>query len=196
MAMTGVILCGGQSRRMGRDKGLLLAENKTWVRHAFNKLQPVCDNVVISVNPSQKKTYSTEFESVLLVEDNAAVDVRGPLHGLFSVHMKFPNEDLLVLACDMVAMNGMVLENLRNTFSERPGYEAYVYSSDDGYQPVVGIYTSGLLSKLLQEYKAGNLHKYSLKHVLENTSVCFIPVSEEWEAYFLNYNYKEDIDFQ
>jgi molybdopterin-guanine dinucleotide biosynthesis protein A len=36
--MLGIILCGGQSLRMGRDKGLLKLEAKTWAQTAIDKM--------------------------------------------------------------------------------------------------------------------------------------------------------------
>ena len=193
--MTGVVLSGGQSKRMGTDKGLLLIENKSWVKNAADKLQPLCNQVVVSINPHQAD-YSSEFPSSMLVEDNASIQVNGPLHGLLSVHSAYPDEDLFILACDMVAMHPMVLEALLETYQNKPGHEVYVFNNDDGYQPVAGIYTSGLLSKILLQSRLGILSKFSLKHVLEHSNTFLLPVSEQWNQYFVNYNYKEDIDFQ
>jgi molybdopterin-guanine dinucleotide biosynthesis protein A len=193
--MTGVVLSGGQSRRMGTDKGLLMTENKSWVKNAVDKLQIVCDKVVVSVNPAQTSYYS-EFPSSMLVEDEKSIQVNGPLHGLLSVHTHFPNDDLFVLACDMVAMHSMVLEELLEIYKNKPGFEMYVYNNDDGYQPVAGIYTSALLEDILLQSRMGILSKFSLKHVLENSKTCLVPVSEQWNQYFVNYNYRDDIDFQ
>jgi molybdopterin-guanine dinucleotide biosynthesis protein A len=195
MKITGVVLSGGQSRRMGADKGLLKTENKSWVKIAVDKLRVVCENVVVSVNPAQTAYYS-EFPSSMLVEDQKSIRVNGPLHGLLSVHTIYPGADLFVLACDMVAMHSMVLEELLEIYKSKPGFEVYVYNNDDGYQPVAGIYTSALLSEILLQSRMGILSKFSLKHVLENSRTCLIPVSDQWNQYFVNYNYREDIDFQ
>lgn len=193
--MTGVVLSGGQSLRMGTDKGLLLSENKSWVKTAADKLEGICNKVVVSVNPSQMESYS-EFSPGMLVEDNSSIHVHGPLHGLLSVHHLYPEDDLFILACDMVAMHTMVLEELLETYKNKPGFEVYVYNNDDGYQPVAGIYTSKLLSAILLQSRMGILNKFSLKHVLENSKACLVPVSEQWNPYFVNYNFREDIDFQ
>ena len=51
--MTGVILCGGQSTRMQKDKGLLMTGRFTLAEKMALLLQPICDNLVIAVNPEQ-----------------------------------------------------------------------------------------------------------------------------------------------
>jgi len=193
--MTGVVLSGGQSKRMGTDKGMIITESKSWVNLAFEKLDGLCKQVVVSVNPSQLPVY-TEYVEANLVPDDPSIQVNGPLHGLLSVHTKFPAEDLLVLACDMVGMHSMVLENLIESQLSQPGFEMYVYNNDDGYQPTAAIYSASLLEEILLQSRMGILGKFSLKHIIENSNAFVLPVSDQWNPYFVNYNFKEDIDFQ
>lgn len=194
--MLGVVLSGGESRRMGTDKGLLLAENESWVQNAYSKLSSLVAEVVISINPSQLQEYASQFQAGQLLADNAGLSVKGPLHGLLSVHLQFPGEDLFVLACDMVAMDNKALEHLLHAYRNHPGKDCYVFKNDNGYQPLAGIYTASLLSNILQQIEHGQLHKFSMKHVLDFADTHVLTVPETWNKYFVNYNYKEDIDFQ
>jgi molybdopterin-guanine dinucleotide biosynthesis protein A len=194
--MTGVVLSGGESRRMGTDKGLLLTENKSWVQRAYDKLSAIASKVVISLNSSQYDMYSSQFSNEKLVCDNGTIHVNGPLHGLLSVHVQFPKDTLLVLACDMFAMDNVVLLHLAKAYNDNPGYDCYTYQNENGYQPLAGIYTDALLSKILQQSEAGALKKFSMKHVLDSANSLVMDVPEHWNKYFVNYNYKEDIDFQ
>jgi molybdenum cofactor guanylyltransferase len=194
--MIGLVLSGGQSRRMGTDKGLLVVENKSWVQIAFDKLSAVVPRVIISVNTVQYALYASQFETDLVVADNDSIAVNGPLHGLLSVHLKYPEDELLLLACDMVSMEKIVLSGLLESFRDQPGHECYVYKNDNGYQPMAGIYTAGLLAKLLQQAQDGILQKFSMKHVLDTANSCILNLPVDWNPYFVNYNYKEDIDFQ
>src|SRR3978361_1289957 len=99
--MKGVVLCGGKSIRMGLDKGLIEFESVTWANIGICKMLDVSLGVVLSVNKDQYKQYSERFENVVIAQDNASLHVYGPLKGIFSVHLQYPEEDLLVLACDM-----------------------------------------------------------------------------------------------
>ena len=181
---------------MGTDKGLLLAENESWVQNAYSKLSSLVAEVVISINPSQLQEYASQFQAGQLLADNAGLSVKGPLHGLLSAHLQFPREDLFVLACDMVAMDNKVLEHLLDAYRNHPGKDCYVFKNDNGYQPLAGIYTAPLLSNILQQIEHGQLHKFSMKHVLDIADTHVLTVPETWNKYFVNYNYKEDIDFQ
>lgn len=99
--MTGVILCGGQSTRMGTDKGLIPCPEGIWARAAFNKMAALHLPVVVSINPSQYGEYSHFFSAAELITDDQSLSLAGPLLALLSVHRHIPAEDLLVLACDM-----------------------------------------------------------------------------------------------
>src|SRR5215210_5197976 len=100
--MTGVVLCGGQSTRMGTDKGLLQLNGKTWVQHTSDKLSSLQIPVVVSLNKKQPDGYSKIFSSDKLIIDDESLSLKGPLLGLMSVHQQLKQEDLLVLACDML----------------------------------------------------------------------------------------------
>src|SRR5258707_11096234 len=95
----GVILCGGESRRMGRDKGLLQTDGRAWALRMGDKLSPWIKHVVYSINKSQFTAYSA-----LIPENQLVVDTderEGPMNGLFSVWQKYFRCSFLLLACDM-----------------------------------------------------------------------------------------------
>ena len=51
--MLGVVLCGGQSSRMGTDKGLIKLNANTWAQAAVDKMLLLKLKVVLSVNATQ-----------------------------------------------------------------------------------------------------------------------------------------------
>src|SRR5215211_3187804 len=119
--MIGIVLSGGESSRMGKDKGLLLSPSgETWARRAFDLLQTVCDQVLVSIHTSQKENYRSHFPENFLMEDDAGLGIKGPLLGLLSAHMRHPNATLLLLACDLVKMKTEVLEHLVHTYKHEP----------------------------------------------------------------------------
>lgn len=190
--MTGVILCGGQSTRMGSDKGLMYHQSLSWAELAKNKLEELNLPVVLSVNEQQLHCYKEKFDSFTIVKDDKLLNVYGPLKGILSVHLEFSLEDLLVLACDMLSMQTQVLQYLIDT-SVVGNEDAFVFQTNESIEPLCGIYTSQGLTKIYQLYNQGQLKKHSLHYVLENIQTCYLPVKQKWENCFNNYNSPADL---
>lgn len=190
--MLGLILCGGQSSRMGTDKGLLQLQDQTWATAAVNKLRALQLPAVLSVNKTQLDHYAQSFAYDYLIKDNETMDVRGPLCGLLSVHELYPSEDLFVLACDMPLMEIPVLRQLYNHYKEHPA-AAYTYRNDGAAEPLCGIYTAGGLSKIYQLQKKGQLAKHSMKYMLEQIDTVLIDLTAEQKKCFRNFNSHGDL---
>lgn len=193
--MTGVVLCGGQGSRMGKDKGLLQYQSATWAQNAFSLLSSLHIPVVCSVRQEQVTEYERLFEQTVLVKDDNALMIGGPLKGILSVHLQHTAEDLLVLACDMPLMQADVLRYLIDNAREESA-EASVFESSTGIEPLCGIYTSKGLNKILSLHSSGELKKHSIMHVLENIATNYLPLPSEWEKYFRNYNTPADLNNQ
>ncbi len=190
--MTGVILCGGQSTRMHKDKGLLIAGRYTWAERLARLLQFICDSLVISVNPEQH-AYQSALAGYMLITDDASLDICGPLHGLLSVHQQLPTEDIFLLACDMQQMQPEVLEMLSVKYSENPAFEAWVYVEPDGSpEPLAAIYSAKALASILALHRNTPLPRHSMKYVLDQLNVYTFPIPEAWLACFANFNTPSD----
>jgi len=190
--MTGVVLCGGQSTRMGTDKGLLEKGNLTWAEIAFRKLASLKIPVIVSVNKSQVDAYSKIFSSGELIVDDESIPVKGPLLGLLSAHKNYCKEDLLVLACDMIEINQVLLNNLVDAYN-KAFFDVYVFVTGTKLQPLFGIYTSKGLKKIDDLMKQQQLEKFSMMHVLESLNTKCIEVAEPSFHLFNNYNSEEDL---
>lgn len=96
----GIVLAGGQSLRMGRDKALLEYGASTLLRHQVNTLAQVCGRVMVSgVYPGY----------------DCLSDIRpgmGPLSGMHSAAMQFGTNSLLFLPVDMPAITPKELRML------------------------------------------------------------------------------------
>jgi molybdopterin-guanine dinucleotide biosynthesis protein A len=196
--MTGVILCGGQSTRMGTDKGLLeaplpsqggyLNQANTWAQTAVDKLAELQLPVVISVNKNQFSDYATTFSPQQLITDNESLQIKGPLAGLLSVHVQHPSEDLLLLACDMPLMETNLLKELITIYNQHTTADAFVYTNDDQPEPLCGIYKSSGLKYILQLYYSNQLPKHSMKYMLEHINTQLIPLTDDKKKCFRNFN--------
>lgn len=185
--MIGVILCGGQSTRMGSDKGLLKLHANTWAQTAVDKLADLRLPVVISVNKNQYEDYASIFSAAQLITDNDSLQIKGPLAGLLSVHLQQPAEDFLLLACDMPLMETDLLKELITIYNQQTA-DVFVYTNDGEPEPLCGIYKSSGLKHILQLYQSNQLAKHSMKFTLEHINTHFIPLADDKKKCFRNFN--------
>jgi len=184
--LLGVVLCGGESRRMGKDKGLLTDGDSAipWALRMAHKLQAWNIPVWFSINARQQAAYSAVISSEQLIIDS--IGLPGPLNGLFSVHARFPGKDLLLLACDMLDLDEPTLAVLLAAYQEKEGYDFYVFREGAFTQPFAGIYTAAGLATVYRLARAGGLDNFRLRSLLDGDRVLEIPVTNG-EA-FRNYN--------
>ena len=186
--MTGVVLCGGQSTRMGTDKGLLKSHANTWAEAAVNKLKALSIDVRISVNTKQFADYSNVFPVDILIADNDSWKIKGPLCGILSVHIQHPSQDLLVLACDMPLIKTEILEELLTYYRLHSDAEAFAFTIHNEPEPLCGIYKAKGLTYIHHLYKTGHLPKHSMKNVLESISTFLLPLPPDKKKFFSNFN--------
>lgn len=186
--MLGIILCGGQSLRMGSDKGLLKLEAKTWAQTAIDKMTTLNIPVKLSVNNSQYPEYAKIFSEDDLVADKTSLPLGGPLLGLLSCHIQYPAEDLFAFGCDMPLMESSLLKELSIRYEQQPSHEAYIYTNDGEPEPLCGIYTSKGLKKIVHMMHNGQLIKHSMKFMIDHLDVNTIAVTDEQKKYFRNFN--------
>jgi molybdenum cofactor guanylyltransferase len=195
MNVLGVILCGGQSSRMGTDKGLLLyAEGVTWAQHQYTLLHPLCPQVVVSVNRGQRNNYRIYFSDEDLVSDQVGLQIKGPLLGLISVHLEHPSKDILLLACDMINMKEEVLRALLQQYRQNKNKDAWVFTNEKGVEPLCAVYTAAALAGIMQQYRAGQITRFSMKAVLEKIQVEPMLIKPVWKTCFANFNDREELN--
>ncbi len=190
--ITGVVLCGGSSTRMGRDKGLLRQASQTWAQMAFDKLYALNIPVVVSINHTQLKSYKAIFSEELLITDNDVFNMGGPLKGILSVHKQYPQNDLLVLAVDIINMNEELLSQLYSYYKQTSA-EAIVFKHKLQTEPLCGIYKANALGKIVELYEKGELKKHSMHFILEQLQTFYIEVPVQQEDKFANFNSENDL---
>jgi len=182
--LLGVVLCGGQSKRMGSDKGLMPFNDTIRAKYVAQKLSSLIIPVVFSVNESQFTQYAKHIPANELVVDN--VDVEGPLKGLLSMHASFPENNLLLLACDMLDLDEHTILQIIKIYETEPGYDFYVYQDEKYAQPFCGIYTAKSLQSLLVKVSKHAVNQFSMQHVLDEGNTKRIPIMDH--KAFMNYN--------
>ncbi|MDJ1479182.1 molybdenum cofactor guanylyltransferase [Cytophagaceae bacterium YF14B1] len=189
--LAGLVLCGGYSSRMGSDKGLLLHTDEYWVQKAIDKLESLGLPVWVSVREEQQTIYSSIIPADKLIAD--AVSVQGPLAGLLTAHQHFPEQDWLVVACDMIDMTQSVLKQLTEVYQNSEKYDCFVFEQEGKWEPLCAIYTKIALEKFLGMVKQGQLPLQSMKYLIEKSHPCFLPITSDSYSAFRNYNQPDDL---
>jgi molybdenum cofactor guanylyltransferase len=191
--MLGVILCGGESSRMGEDKGLIQSQDKTWTQLAIEKIEELGIPVVVSISGKQKEKYERLLSENTLIVDDSAIALKGPVAAILNVHLKYPADDLFVLACDLPLMEFSVLDELYRFYLIKNLFQAFVYTSNGEPEPLCGIYTAGGLALIYNMYHTHKLEKQSMKYILDQLSVYSVPIPENKKICFRNFNSPEDV---
>ncbi|HEX5653558.1 MAG TPA: molybdenum cofactor guanylyltransferase [Chitinophagaceae bacterium] len=186
--MLGIVLCGGQSSRMGSDKGLLKLEAKTWAQTAVDKFSMLGIPVMLSVNSRQYHDYAAVFAQSSLIKDDSSLPLQGPLLGTLSCHLKYPSEDLFVLACDMPLMEPSLLKELYKIYQQTSASEAFIFTNDGEPEPLCAIYRAPGLDRISTMLRSGELTRFSMKFMLEHLLVYKTPLTENQQPYFRNFN--------
>ena len=95
--ITGLILAGGQARRMGGvDKGLLDFKNQAMILHVINRLSPQVETLLINAN---REIEAYERFGLHVISDQIR-DFAGPLAGLHAGMQATKTEFVLSVPCD------------------------------------------------------------------------------------------------
>ncbi len=144
----GLVLVGGESRRMGSDKALLRYGNQdTQLERTASLLGAVCARVFISLREEQGFVCPTGTEAIYDSIDT----IKGPLCGILSAMQAHPEAHWLVLACDLPFLQVATLEKLISHFqSTAPQLTAYRSTHDKLPEPLCALYPSGSHTSLLE----------------------------------------------
>ena len=132
----GLVLAGGRSTRMQRDKAALEYAGRTQLERAIELITPLVERVFVSVRPDQTgDPLRARFAQIV---DSG--EVAGPIAGIVAAQSRYPDAAWLVLACDLPLLDRATLEHLLR--SRRPERQATAYrSSHDGLpEPLCAIY--------------------------------------------------------
>lgn len=139
--LSGVVLAGGQSQRMGRNKALMELDGRTLIARVLDKLARLCDELIISAN---------EGELYAHLPARVVPDVlpgRGALSGIHAGLAAMHNRRALVVACDMPFLS---LSLLRYMTVVAAGYDTVVPRLGRYYEPLHALYSVECLGPIEQ----------------------------------------------
>jgi molybdopterin-guanine dinucleotide biosynthesis protein A len=178
---TAIIMAGGESVRMGRDKSMLPVGGRPMVEHIVNQIRPHFGQVLISSDDKSK--YG--FLGVDVISDE--VSGRGPLGGIASALKVSANELNFVVACDIPDID---MARVKTMLKQGRDYDAVVPRSGAGrYEPLFAVYKKGILGALGGALLSGN---YRIMDALNSCRIKYVDMeNNEWMK---NLNTMEDYE--
>ena len=192
--ITGIILSGGKSMRMGINKSLLKIGNRYAIEITVDLMKSLFEKIILSTNAPEEY----EFLNLSMVED--IFKDAGPLAGIHSALQKSNTDKNFVISCDVPMMNKQMIE----FFTEYNSDKEIILSRAAGYlQPLVGIYKKRLLpliEKLLRENenqseeKRKHLSLHALIEMAETEIIDVTSLPFYSDRLFFNLNNKDDFE--
>ena len=128
-----VIQAGGESRRMGQDKGLLLLLGQPLIARVMARVASLGDEVLVTTNRPE----AYRFLGVPLFED--IYPGMGALGGLYTALNVARHPLVAVVACDMPFASPEILAAARQRLLEAD-VDVVIPQSEDGYEPFHAVY--------------------------------------------------------
>lgn len=142
MQICGVILAGGKSSRMGKNKALLDINGKPVIEIIKSELSTCTDQVIIISN--QPEEY--QFLQVPIYSDRYPGE--GPLAGIESALYHVDTEWFFITACDMPFIQAEVFQYL---YEQSSGYDAVVPIYEGQIHPLSSLYHRSVLPVIQQQ---------------------------------------------
>jgi molybdopterin-guanine dinucleotide biosynthesis protein A len=171
--ITGIILSGGQSTRMSKEKGLCLLNDKPMIEHIIEVLQPVCSTILISTNKEEYK-----YLGYPLVNDK--FDRIGPLNGIYSGLEASTTEDNIILSCDIPLVS---VELIKYIYGLRAGFEVVVPRIENFYEPLCAYYNRKIINVI---EKAIQSKSYKLISLIRSLNYLEVEIHKELSFYHPN----------
>jgi molybdenum cofactor guanylyltransferase len=179
--VAGIILAGGLSSRMGRDKALLTVAGETLIHRTCRVALACTDGVYVVTGRGDRYRPLVSREVRWIVEHPAIPS--GPLMGLVHALSVMATEAVpaptwvLVLACDLPNLAATPLQTWRAQLDQvEPHCLAYLPYCQGRWEPLCGFYRTTALADLQQYAAAGGR---SLQKWLQQRSVAAIPGVDE-----------------
>jgi molybdenum cofactor guanylyltransferase len=182
--LTGIILAGGKSLRLGMNKALLELNGRKLIDYPVYLLEKCCSHVIISSNQPMQLSYPI-FPDV--IQENS------PMVGIYSclLHSRTPYN--VVLSCDMPFLKAELIACLTARI-ERNKIIVPVHHNDL-MEPLCAIYPTHSAKPLLESIRN---KQFTLHDFILSQPHCLVVISEKMKFWsdnlFANINTPGDIE--
>lgn len=180
--VTGVILAGGRSKRMGQDKAMLKIDGRTLFERTLAMMQGLFSQVMIAGDrPDLSRP------DVPAVSDIYPGSALGGIHtGLATAKTDW----VCIAPCDMPYPDARIIEKL---LEERNTHDAVVPRTASGFEPVFALYHKRCLAIMEEMLKRDHFRIYDFYQDIDVHFVTSEQLPANWEQSLLNLNTPEDL---
>ena len=182
--ITGIVLAGGENRRMGRNKALVEWRGKRLIDWVFDAIGPLCTQIILSSNEPLPVRHG-----IITVADR--YKNIGPAAGIESGLFHSTTHQNIVVSCDTPMLNAEFFEYLLSKHQDK---EISIPIHDGINEPMIGIYSKAVQPVFEAAIKAGNTKPPA---IIRSCLYQEVPVNKELNFYhpdmFLNLNSPEDL---
>lgn len=184
--ITGVILAGGQGRRMGgKDKGLISFADKPLIQSVIDKILPQVEQIIINANRN-----TSDYESFgYPVVSDAINNFQGPLAGFMAAMECVTTKYIVFVPCDGPMLSDELVNRLARQLLQD---NADIAVAHDGHrmQPVYALIPTHLKDSLEQYLLSGRrkIDRWYAIHKVSLVDFSDIPDS------FININTRQERD--
>ncbi len=186
--ITGILLSGGKSSRMGMNKSFLKLGSKYVVEVIYEVMAGLFRNVLVITNEPERYSELGYITFADIYKD------KGPLGGIHSGLIHSGTEKNFIISCDMPLINESVLRFIIDYPLES---DIKVAFADNFIQQLCGLYSKSLIPGIESELlKKSDSNKCSVLNVLESSGSAVINIEKEMNNYpadsFINMNNREN----
>ena len=198
MSVTGVILAGGTSRRMGQNKALVQLGDDSLIGHVIRRTRPVTDELLLITNTPD------EYAHLGLPMYGDIVPDAGALGGVYTGLMSASYDTVLCVACDSPFLVPKLLTYLISVLDAYDAVVPYTYRGNSAehnstqmtLQTLCAVYSKRCLPIIELMLQESELRVHALQ---ERASIKRVS-PEIWQAFdpdgisFFNINTPADLD--
>ncbi len=148
--LKGLVLAGGQSLRMGHDKGAVNWHGTEQRYYMADMLNSFCSEVYISCRDEQTQAIDPQYQTL---EDTFTG--LGPFGAILSAFRRDPNSAWLVVACDLPLLDSLALQNLVNNRDASAVATAFKNEEEGFPEPLITIWEPKAYPRLLSYLSQG-----------------------------------------
>jgi molybdenum cofactor guanylyltransferase len=184
MRCSAVLLAGGKSSRMGRDKAFLEIEDEPLWQRQLATLRHLAPEQLMISGPCRE-----EWSDYEIVADDLAA--AGPLAGVAAALRKCATPRLIVLAIDLPEMTTDFLHSLLQLCGDRKGV---VPHRSDRFEPLAAVYPAGCTALAEAALRVGDFSMQRfVRRAWEQDLLLERAISDAETALFANLNTPADL---